>query len=335
MKTESTTENENGNEFPDTLQKLIRYFADEAVSFEYMKRVRWPDGVVTCSHCGSARHSFLTTRKIWKCLDCRKQFTIRLGTIFEDSPIKFATWIAATWLIANAKNGISSYEIARSLGVCQKTGWFMLQRIRLAMQGGSIIKDKLKGIIEVDESFIGGKARNMHAHKRRENVKGTGSAGNKTMTPVQGLLERGTEGKASRVAMEVVSGTKRPELQGNVRKYVLKGAEVHTDALSSYKGLAADYTHETVDHAQAYVRGNVHTNGLENFWSLLKRTIKGTYVNVEPFHLFRYLAEQAFRFNERKDDDQGRFLKVMSAIAGKRLTWAKLTGDADGLPAGA
>ena len=152
------------------------------------------------------------------------------------------------------------------------------------------------------------------------------------MTPVQGLLERGTRDKASRVIMAVVDGTKRPELQGNVRKYVLKGAEVHTDALASYTGLAEDYTHEVIDHAKAYVRGHVHTNGLENFWSLLKRMIKGTYVSVEPFHLFRYLDEQAFRFNERKDNDQGRFLKAIAGIIGKRLTWKNLTGDA-GLPA--
>ncbi len=288
----TATKTENECEFPNTLQGLLRHFADETRAFEYMKRVRWPDGNVTCSHCNSARHSFLTTRKIWKCLDCRKQFTIRLGTIFEDSPIKFSTWIAATWLIANAKNGISSYEIARALGVCQKTGWFMLQRIRLAMQNGSIIKENLKGIIEVDESFIGGKARNMHAHKRRENIRGTA---NKDLTPVQGLLERGTRNAASRVVMQVVETTKPGELQGNIRNYVLKGSEVHTDSLPSYKELADEYSHETFDHAQSYVRGNVHTNGLENFWSLLKRTIRGTYVNVEPFHLFRYLAEQAFR----------------------------------------
>jgi transposase-like protein len=325
MKTESTSE----NEFPATLQQLIKYFADEAVTFEYMKRVRWPDGVVTCSHCGSARHSFISTRCIWKCLDCRKQFTIRLGTIFEDSPIKFDKWIAATWLIANTKNGISSYKLARDIEVCQKTGWFMLQRIRMAMQGGSILKDKLKGIIEVDESWIGGSARNMHKHKKAKVMKG---CQNTALTPVQGLLERGVRKGESKVMLKLIDGTKRPELQANVRKYVLKGAEVHTDAHNSYRGLCDEYTHETVDHAVSYVRGNVHTNGLENFWSLLKRTIRGTYVNVEPFHLFRYLAEQAFRFNERKDDDQGRFLKVMSAIVGKRLTWAKLTGDADGLP---
>jgi transposase-like protein len=320
MKTESTSE----NEFPTTLAELIKHFADDGVAFDYMKRVRWPDGNVTCSHCGSARHSFLTTRKIWKCLDCRKQFTIRLGTIFEDSPIKFATWIAATWLIANAKNGISSYEIARALGVCQKTGWFMLQRIRLAMQGGSIIKDKLKGVVEVDESWIGGSARNMHKHKKAKVMKGVQ---NTALTPLQGLLERSTRDACSKVRLEIIKSTKRAELHGNVRKYVLKGAEVHTDALSAYRGLEGDYVHEVVDHAVQYVRGNVHTNGLENFWSLLTRTIKGTYVSVEPFHLFRYLDEQAFRFNERKDDDQGRFLKEMSAIVGKRLTWAKLTGE--------
>ena len=201
MSTESTSE----NQFPETLQEVVKYFSDETVAFEYMKLVRWPDGVVTCSHCGSARHSFLTTRKIWKCLDCRKQFTIRLGTIFEDSPIKFSTWIAATWLIANAKSGISSYEIARALGVCQKTGWFMLQRIRKAMQDGTVVKDKFTGTVEVDESYIGGKARNMHAHVKRQKVKGTG---NKSLTPVQGLLQRSTKERASRVVMTVVGGTR-------------------------------------------------------------------------------------------------------------------------------
>lgn len=328
MKTESTTENESEIEFPETLQEVVKYFADDERAFEYMKCVRWPDGIVTCSHCNSARNSFISTRKIWKCKDCKRQFTIRLGTIFEDSPIKFDKWICATWLIANAKNGISSYEIARALGVCQKTGWFMLQRIRKAMQDGSIVK--IGGTAEVDETYISGKARNMHAHKRRENIKGTGGTGK---TPVQGLLERSTKDRASRVVLKVVDTTKKAELQGNVRKYVLKGTEVHTDALKSYNGLADDYTHKVIDHAECYAKGHVHTNGLENFWSLLKRTIKGTYVSIEPFHLFRYLDEQAFRFNERKDDDKGRFLKAIAGFIGKRLTWKKLTGENDGLPA--
>lgn len=155
------------------------------------------------------------------------------------------------------------------------------------------------------------------------------------MTPVMGLLDRNTKDRASRVILKVVDTTKKPELQGHVREYVLKGSEVHTDALKSYQGLDDDYTHNVIDHAECYARGNVHTNGLENFWSLLKRTIKGTYVSVEPFHLFRYLDEQAFRFNERKDEngDLGRFMKVMSGIVGRRLTWAKLTGENDALPA--
>ena len=319
-------------ELPETLQETIAKFSDESDAFEFVRSMRWPDGRAVCHFCKCRESYFLASRRLWKCRDCRKVFSVRLGTIFEDSPIKLGKWIAALWLIANAKNGISSYEIGRGLGVTQRTGWFVLQRIRLAMQNGSI--EKLSGTVEVDESYIGAKARTMNAkQKARRREQFGSSTGGVSMTPVQGLLQRSTRDKASQVVLQVVDGTKRPELQGNVRKYVLKGAEVHTDALRSYSGLAEDYAHEVIDHAKAYVRGNVHTNGLENFWSLLKRTIKGTYVSVEPFHLFRYLDEQAFRFNERKDDDQGRFLKVVAGIIGKRLTWKKLTGDADGLPA--
>jgi hypothetical protein len=274
--------------------------------------------------------SFISTRKKWTCLECRRQFSIKVGTIFEDSPISFEKWICATWLIANAKNGISSYEIARGLGVCQKTGWFMLQRIRLAMQNGSIVK--IGGQVEVDETFIGGKARNMHAKVKATRHIQTGGA---SMMPVQGLLERKTEKRASRVIVKVVETRKRKDLQANVREYVLKGSEVHTDSLRSYNGLAEEYTHNVIDHAEAYVRGHVHTNGMENFWSLLKRTIRGTYVSVEPFHLFRYLDEQAFRFNERKDKegDKGRFQKAIAGIVGKRLTWVNLVGGEESLPA--
>jgi len=282
-------------DIPNTLHEVVKYFADEARAFKYMKEVRWPGGAVACPRCNCERVSFISTRKKWTCLECRRQFSIKVGTIFEDSPISFEKWICATWFIANAKNGISSYEIARGLGVCQKTGWFMLQRIRLAMQDGSIVK--IGGQVEVDETFIGGKARNMHAKVKATRTIKTGGA---SMMPVQGLLERKTEKRASRVIVKVVETRKRKALQANVREYVLKGSEVHTDALPSYNGLAEEYTHNVIDHAEAYVRGHVHTNGLENFWSLLKRTIRGTYVSVEPFHLFRYLDEQAFRFNERK-----------------------------------
>lgn len=330
MKAEITTE----NKFPETLQQAIKYFANPDVAFEFMKQIRWPSGKVSCPRCGSEEVSFISTRKLWTCKHCvtKKQFTIKVGTVLEDSAITFEKWLAAFWLIANAKNGISSYEIGRALGVTQRTGWFMLQRIRLAMQNGSIVK--MGGHIEVDETFIGAKARNMHkAVKKARNIK----TGGMSMTPVMGLLERTSGKKASRVVLKVVKNRKRPELQTHVRKYVLKGSEIHTDSFRSYNGLCDEYTHNVIDHAKAYVDGHVHTNGMENFWSLLKRTIKGTYVNVEPFHLFRYLDEQAFRFNERKDEngDKGRFLKAISGIIGKGLTWAQLTGsvEADGLRA--
>lgn len=305
-------------EFPETLQEAIKYFSDENRAFEYMKCVRWTDGKVTCPHCGSDKNSFVSTRKIWHCSGCKRQFSIKIGTIFEDSPIKFDKWICATWLIANAKNGISSYEIGRSIGVCQKTAWFMLQRIRLAMQNGTI--EKMKGQVESDETFIGGRDR--FRHKDKKHV----TSGWKGKTAAQGLLERTAGGKASRVKLKVLKTTRNHEVQGNVREYVLKGTELHTDALRSYIGMNQDYIHQVVDHAICYAKGHVHTNGLENFWCLLKRMIKGTYVNCEPFHLFRYLDEQAFRFNEREDDDKGRFMKAMAGIVGKSLTFAKLTG---------
>ena len=238
-------------EFPETLQEAVKYFADEDRAFEYMKRVRWPDGNVICPRCGSAENSFITTRKLWTCKACKtkKQFTIRVGTLLEDSPIAYDKWLCGFWLIANAKNGISSYEIGRALGVTQRTGWFMLQRIRLAMQNGSIVK--IAGQVEADETFIGGKARNMHKGKRK--AKGTGPV---AMTPVMGLLERTTAKRASRVIVNVADTTKKPELQGNVRKYVLKGSEIHTDALRSYTGLADEYTHNVIDHAVSYVNGH-------------------------------------------------------------------------------
>ena len=155
------------SDFPETLHEAIKYFADEGRAVEFMKGVRWPDGVVACPRCGSDRVSFISTRKLWTCKSCvtKKQFTIRVGTILEDSPIAFDKWICGFWLIANAKNGISSYEVGRSLGVTQRTGWFMLQRIRLALQNGSIVK--IGGHVEADETFIGGKARFMHKGKRQ------------------------------------------------------------------------------------------------------------------------------------------------------------------------
>jgi transposase-like protein len=305
---------------PQTLHQAIRYFADEQTALDFMVSIRWPDGVVKCPRCNSKDVSFVSTRRIWKCKHCttNKQFSVKVGTVMEDSPISLGIWLSAFWLISNAKNGISSYEIHRALGVTQKTGWFLLHRIRLAMQQGWS-GGKMKGIVEADETYIGAKARYMHKNRRT----GVGDAGIKK-TPVQGILQR-TEGEMlSRVVLKVVPNTRRPELCGNVRQYVEAGSTVNTDALMSYDDLEKDYDRQVIDHLECYAKGQVHTNGLENFWSLLKRSLKGTYVNVEPFHLFRYCDEQAFRFNERKDDDQGRFIKAVQGFVGKSLKYAKL-----------
>jgi transposase-like protein len=308
--------------FPKTLQEAILYFEDEQRGNDFMASIRWPDGVVTCPTCGSKEVSYLSTRRVWKCKNThpQRQFSVKVGTVMEDSPIKLDKWLTAFWLIANAKNGISSYEIHRALGVTQKTGWFMLHRIRLAMQNDA--PEKFYGRVEADETFIGAKARNMHAQERREKIgKGTGPTGK---TVVLGLLERTTSEGSSRVRLKVLKSVRRSQLDPEIRKHVEKGSEMLTDALRSYENLSGDYVHNVIDHAECYAKGHVHTNGLENFWSLLKRGLKGTYVSVEPFHLFRYLDEQAFRFNERKDNDQGRFLKVMRGFIGKRLKYAKL-----------
>jgi len=321
----------NDEDLPSTLQQAITYFADADRALEFMMSVRWPEGGVSCIWCASVGNAtFLAKRRVWKCRDCRKQFSIKSGTIFEDSPLKLETWLPAVWVIVNAKNGVSSCELARSLNVTQKTAWFMLQRIRLALQSG---KGLLKGTVEVDETYIGGKARNMHKKvKERRGMIGK-STGQWHLQPVQGLLERTSKNKPSRVILKHVEKNTKQHLDPTVRQYVLKGSTVNTDALKSYQDLGDDYTHKVIDHAEAYVNGQVHTNGMENFWSLLKRTIKGTYVSVEPFHLFRYLDEQAFRFNERKDEhgDKGRFITAMFGVFGRRLTWKRLTGQ-DGVP---
>jgi transposase-like protein len=301
---------------PKTLQAAITYFSDKDACFNFMVSMRWTDGVAICQHCGNDRTSFLSTRRIWKCKACKKQFSVKMGTIFEESPIGLDKWLTAMWLIVNAKNGISSYEIHRAIGVTQKTAWFMLHRLRLAMQNGTF--EKLSGEVECDETFIGGKAKNMHKHKREEKIQGRGSVGK---TAVFGALER-----KGRVLAKVIQNADKKTLHSEVKEKVETGANLFTDEWKSYRGLDADYIHEVINHSIEYVKGNVHTNGIENFWTLLKRTIKGTYVSVEPFHLERYLAEQAFRFNEREGNDKERFLGVLKAVSGKRLTYDELRG---------
>jgi transposase-like protein len=309
---------------PKTLVDAVREYGDADKALDEVADSRWHESVV-CPHCGADSPMFLKTRRIWKCSKCRKQFSIKAGTVLEDSPIGLDKWLPAIWLVANNRNGISSWELHRALGVTQKTAWFMLHRIRLAMpddrKGG-----KLSGEVEIDESFIGGKARNMHKSAKRKKLQGDGG-GSVGKIGVQGLLERG-----GNIRAHVINDSRFETLVPNVQENVEKGAHVYTDELKSYFGLCADYEHDVINHTEMYVNGQIHTNGLENFRSLLKRDLGGTYVSVEPFHLFRYVDEQAFRYNHRKDEqgnvisDYERFKVLLSQIVGRRLTYQQLTG---------
>jgi transposase-like protein len=301
---------------PRTLLEAVTYFSDLDVATDFVANLRWPNGPV-CPNCGGREHSYLTTRRLWKCKSCKRQFSVKVGTIFEDSAIPLSKWLPAIWLIANSKNGISSHELGRATGMTQKSAWFVLHRVRLAMQRGTF--DKFSGHVEVDETFIGGKARNMHKDVRKRRIHGTGGT---DKTIVLGIRERGGEIRAS-----VVSDTRAVTLHPHVYGNVEKGASVYTDTFPTYRGLGRDFSHATVDHAEAYVVGQVHTNGLENFWSLLKRGLHGTYVSVEPFHLFRYLDERLFTYNLRKLTDFERFTEVLRSAAGRRLTYDQLTGN--------
>ena len=320
-------------EHPKTLQAAIKHYSDEQVCIDAVARMRWPNGPV-CPACGHKEHYYLKTQKRWKCKECYKQFTVKLGTVFEDSPISLTKWLPALWMLCNCRNGISSYELSRDLGVSQKAAWFMLQRLRLALQDGSVVKLGGPGSeVESDETFIGGKAKNMHASRRAQfktarDSSMTGDANLVNKAAVWGILDR----KQRKVRATVVPKVNRAALQTAVLDQVARGSKIYTDEAGVYKPLAARYIHEFVNHMEKYVDGRVHTNGLENFWSLLKRGLNGTYVAVEPFHLFRYVDEQVFRFNNRKDatgnklSDSDRFQLALSQVAGKRLTFAEVTG---------
>jgi transposase-like protein len=301
------------DERPKSLIEAIRYFSDIDLCTEFVANLRWPNGPV-CPRCGCVEYSYLTTRRLWKCKGCKKQYSVKLGTIFEDSALGLDKWLPAIWLIANSKNGISSHELARSLKVTQKSAWFMLHRIRLAMQTESFL---LSGEVEIDETYIGGKPANKHASKR-DPFERNKTTSNKTT--VLGMIERG-----GKVRAEVVPNARRKSVEPHIRATVKEGSTVYTDGLRSYQSLDANYTHEVIDHAEKYVDGRIHTNGIENFWSLLKRGLHGTYVSVDPEHLFRYLDERVFTFNQRGLTDYGRFEAVLHAVAGRRLTYAELT----------
>jgi transposase-like protein len=305
--------------FPTTLLEAVRFFSDADRCHEYMKSIKWPDGQIRCPKCNGENIGEIKSRRVFQCKakDCRKQFSVKVGTIFEDSPLGMDKWLVAVWCIVNAKNGISSCELSRALGVTQKSAWFMLHRVRLAMKTESF--SRITGEIEGDETFIGGKFKNMHASKRAQKPRGRGNVGK---TVVQGLIQRGGE-----VRCKVVPNQKRKTLHSIIRENVEPGSSVYTDSLPSYDGLDADFAHAVIDHAVRYVDGRVHTNCMENFWSVLKRALSGTYVAVSPDHLDRFLDEQTMRFNARKGTDSERFRQVMASTPGRRLTYAQLTEE--------
>jgi len=309
---------------PKTLLQAITYFSDVEVATDFMIRLRWPDGVI-CPRCQGrnvlqlARVTRQQSRRLWNCRDCRRQFGVKVGTVLEDSPIGLDKWLPAFWLLTSAKNGISSCELARALGITQKSAWFVLHRIRLVLAQGSF--EKMSGAVEADETFIGGLEKNKHEDKKLH--AGRGPVGK---TIVLGFLERAEDEEAkSKVRAKVIQNRAEKTLQAEIKKEVTAFSELYTDAWKGYRGLSPEYIHKFVDHAVAYALGQVHTNGLENFWALLKRCLKGTYISVEPFHLFRYLDEEVFRFNNRAYTDGDRFKIALGSAAGRRITYAQLT----------
>jgi transposase-like protein len=309
---------------PRTLTEAIRHYSNPQTCIDAVAALRWPDGCIVCPKCGAAdrKHYWLDTQKRWKCYLCRKQFSVKVGTIFEDSLLGLDVWLTALWMLCNCKNGVSSYEIARATGIAQKSAWHVLQRLRLVLKDMREVALGEEGPVECDEVFVGPDPRRMHASRRLKMQTAITQRTHKV--PVFGMLDRNTR----QVRAQVVPNVRRETLQNAILENLAHGATVYTDQYTGYDKLAAQqFVHDTVNHMETYVRGQVHTQGIENFWSLLKRGLRGTYIAVEPFHLERYIDEQVFRYNNRiGHTDATRFQKALAQVAGKRLTWNDLTG---------
>jgi transposase-like protein len=305
---------------PKTLLQAVQYFSDAENCRQFMIAVRWADGIVKCPTCGSAKVTWLAKAKVYRCYGdhTKVKFSLKVGTVFEDSPIGLEKWLPAAWLVSNCKNGISSYELARDLGVTQKSAWFMLHRIRTAMKENEhflTLGGGRQRPVEVDETYVGGKVHNMHTSRQPQTTK---------KAIVMGMLDR----KTREVRAKVIPHARREVLQAEILKNVGFNSHVYTDGHLGYQGIDEfkNFTHKTVNHMNEYVNGKVHTQGIENFWSCLKRGLNGTYVAVEPFHLEAYVDEQVFRFNNRYKSDFQRCQMVVKQIVGKRLTYAEVTG---------
>ncbi|MBI5034517.1 MAG: IS1595 family transposase [Chloroflexi bacterium] len=313
-----------------TLSKIAKLYSDEEAAYLHLESIRWSNGVV-CPHCGSVNHSYLLNpqngeritrtgtksyRRVWKCGECREQFSVLVGTVMEDSRIPLSKWLLAFHEMSADKNGISSHELARKLDITQKSAWHLAHRIRYASERPPL-SDKLQGTVEADETYFGGKAKNMHKAKREREIQGRGTVGK---TAVLAVVERGGEVR-SQVVENVNDATVRPILKANVDPQAI----LNTDTSPVYNQVGKEFAkHETVDHGkEEYVRGTAHINTAEGHFSQLKRSIDGTHHHVSAKHLDRYLAEFDYRYTTRKQEDGLRTEELIKRAVGKRLTYRK------------
>jgi len=298
---------------PETLIEAVRYFSNPDICIEHVAALRWPHGVA-CPTCGRVDVSYLEKQKRWQCKSrhAKRQFSVKIGTIFEDSPLGLDKWLPAVWMIVNAKNGVSSYEIARALGVTQKTAWFMDHRIRAAMEYGTF--DKLDDPVEADETYIGGKTKEEH-----------GRFNNKSA--IVGVVE-----KKKHIGQIRAFATKQAHASNTLpflRASLREGAILHTDESKIYSRANQTFVHESVNHSEKeYARGAVSTTTIDGFWNLFKRSYKGTYTHLSPAHLDRYVKEHTYRYNTRMLSDGERFAEWFTKVNGRRLMHRSLVHKA-------
>ncbi len=300
------------------LIELVTYFKDEKVCNKYLEKIRWDKNNYTCPYegCGHDKVFKYSNGKTYKCAKCQKQFSIRVGTIFEDSKISLKKWFAAIYLITTNKKGISSLQLSKDIGVTQKTAWFMSHRVRKAL-GLHQSDDKLEGICEADETYVGGLEKNKHFDKK---IKGTQGRSTKTKIIVAGVVQRGGELRA-----KMLEATNIKTLGKYVADNVKEGSRVNTDEWLGYKKLHKLFDHQVVNHkSQQYVIGDIHTNTIEGFWAIFKRGIRGVYHLMTSKHIQQYVDEFVFRYNTRNVSEEHRFNMVLNKV-GVRLNYADLT----------